>query len=226
MHCPQCLQTDLGFGLQQLAIGRNIPYIHMEITKIHFIYSWFFFLSNKKLTLWKINQHTKRTLPNTIRTRDWLGGIHDTSSPEHRRKGNLPLRNKNSFFEKSVLWQFDSLTLISSIPTLLSIWKFPPSSLNKDQRNSWGEWKDGLRGDEYKLKLDGSWVKAGKDLTPQQTPWKPLTLSTAPKVGDGTRVSLPVGYPKSALTVSSWCLMAARQCPPRALEADLPCQEA
>lgn len=33
------LQADLGFGLQQLAIGRNIPYIHMEITKIHFIYS-------------------------------------------------------------------------------------------------------------------------------------------------------------------------------------------
>lgn len=36
------LQADLGFGLQQLAIGRNIPYIHMEITKIHFIYSWVF----------------------------------------------------------------------------------------------------------------------------------------------------------------------------------------
>lgn len=32
------LQADFGFGLQ-LAIGRNIPYIHMEITKIHFIYS-------------------------------------------------------------------------------------------------------------------------------------------------------------------------------------------
>lgn len=32
------LQADFSFGLQ-LAIGRNIPYIHMEITKIHFIYS-------------------------------------------------------------------------------------------------------------------------------------------------------------------------------------------
>lgn len=134
-----------------------------------------------------------------------FGGSMTHHLPEHIAERAVAVRNKNSFFRKSVLWQFDSLTLISSIPTLLSIWKFPPSSLNKDQRNSW-EWKDGLRGDEYKLKLDGSWVKAGEDLIPQRTPWKPLTLSIAPKVGDGTRCPFPRGDLKSALTVSNWGL--------------------
>lgn len=118
------------------------------------------------------------------------------------RLWNIPERaichweNKNSFFEKSVLWQLDSPTRISSIPTLLSGFKFS-LSLNKDQRNSWGEWKDGLRGDGHKLKLDGSWVKAGQDLTLQQTPSKPPTLSTAPKVGEEARVSPPLGNRKS-----------------------------
>lgn len=118
------------------------------------------------------------------------------------RLWNIPERaichweNKNSFFEKSVLWQLDSPTRISSIPTLLSGFKFS-LSLNKDQRNSWGEWKDGLRGDGHKLKLDGSWVKAGQDLTLQQTPSKPPTLSTAPKVGEEARVSPPLGDRKS-----------------------------
>lgn len=93
-------------------------------------------------------------------------GFHDAPSPEHPRKSNLSLGNKNRFFEKSVLCQFESPILISSIPTLLSTFKFP-SSLSKDQRNSLGEWEDGLR-EWIQLKQDGSWMKAGQDLILQQ----------------------------------------------------------
>jgi len=75
------------------------------------------------------------------------------------------------------------------------------------------------------LKLDGSWVKAGQDLVLQQTPRKPPTelvrepecsLPGPPEVG---------GCFAQARTVSSWCLGAARQRPPRALETDSPLRE-
>ena len=50
------------------------------------------------------------------------------------------------------------------------------------------------------IQAEARWImgeKAGQDLTLQQTPSKPPTLSIAPKVGEGTRVSPPLGYLKS-----------------------------
>lgn len=72
-------KPNLGFGLQQLAIGRNIPYIHMEITKYILFIADFFFTA-KTNTMKDQPAYQRRYLISSNKRLVW--GIHDTSLPE------------------------------------------------------------------------------------------------------------------------------------------------
>lgn len=127
-----------------------------------------------------------------------------------------------------MLWQFESPILISSIPTFLSTFKFPPS-LSKDQRNSWGEWRDGLRRNGYSWsQMDLGWRQDRTSFS-NRYQVNPQHRARLPKLVREPACFLPQAPGSQqlfcfALTVYGQCLRAPRQCPPRTLEADWPWQ--